>query len=896
MNCEIISASAGTGKTYTMAIKYLSALNNGVNFENILVITFTKKATSEIKERIIVFLEKILEKKEGYIDIISSMKVDVNEENLRLAYEDMIKNSENIKIFTIDSFINKIFMKALAPRKNIYNYEIIENNTDKYINKVILELLSDKKYFKIFKDFYDLDSSSKEIDKYNSIISNILNDRASVYRYLDNFENLKKEKTRNFSDIKNEICEALKDKKSLTKMGSSFIKANKITDLEDFAKVIKLVKSKDEINEYFLSIKEELANIYVNEVIIPYNIAYKKLAKICYEIDEKLKFKDNKFTYSDINFYTNKYEIDPSEVFPNIDIIMIDEFQDTDRIQFNIILKLIKKCQKLFIVGDDKQAIYGFRGGDVSLFRNIEKILKEAIPDISIKKLELNTCYRSKKNIINYINQLFSNLNDFKYNNVNCIKDGGYVKAISYEKDNNFVINNIVENNLTKSTAILARKNDVLDKYKKELEINNIKFESIQSLKLANDVKIKALLKLIDYLINENMYSLLEFLRSDLATYTLEQISAVIKGEKIDEILKLKKCKGNFKKTYLKLFGYGINATNDDKLNINKFLDLVDMYYNLQDFVDYFNEKAKNILKENASIENCVSLLTIHKSKGLEYDTIYLPLQIKNELFAKYVKVELEDDIILLKKKSYLSLSKFKKYIDIFMEKEKLENLNLLYVALTRAKNNLFIIFESEKMYQILSEFENGEIINNTEKKEEEEELVNEFTNEEYFSICDEEIEIENFDETSLEKELSRKKGLALHYFMENIKTADDIEYAYSMFLRKYANLVGPKISNNIYNSCVKYIKNNPQIFSSKFVVKQEYEIIDNKTQKKYRIDRMNIDVEGKKIIIYDYKTKHDAKTDEKYIKQIENYVRIVKELPEFKNYEISYEILPKNG
>lgn len=893
MNCEIISASAGTGKTYTMAIKYLSALNNGVNFENILVITFTKKATSEIKERIIVFLEKILEKKEGYIDIISSMKVDVNEENLRLAYEDMIKNSENIKIFTIDSFINKIFMKALAPRKNIYNYEIIENNTDKYINKIILELLSDKKYFKIFKDFYDLDSSSKEIDKYNSIISNILNDRASVYKYLDNFENLKKEKTRNFSYIKNEICEALKDKKSITKMGSSFIKANKITDLEDFAKAIKLVKSKDEINEYFLSIKEELANIYVNEVIIPYNIAYKKLAKICYEIDEKLKFKDNKFTYSDINFYTNKYEIDPSEVFPNIDIIMIDEFQDTDRIQFNIILKLIKKCKKLFIVGDDKQAIYGFRGGDVSLFRNIEKILKEAIPDISIKKLELNTCYRSKKNIINYINQLFSNLNNFKYNKVNCIKDGGYVRAIPFEKDNDFVINSIVENNLTKSTAILARKNDVLDKYKKELELNNIKFESVQSLKLANDVKIKALLKLIDYLINENMYSLLEFLRSDLATYTLEQISAVIKGKKIDEILKLKKCKGNFKKTYLKLFGYGINATNDDKLNINKFLDLVDTYYNLQDFVDYFNEKAKNILKENVSVENCVSLLTIHKSKGLEYDTIYLPLQMKNETFAKYVKVELEDDILLLKKKSYLSLSKFKKYIDLFIEKEELENLNLLYVALTRVKNNLFIIFESGKMDQIFSSFENGKIINNTYKNEDEEKTVTEFTNEEYFSICDKEIEIENFDETSLEKELSRKKGLALHYFMENVKTADDIEYAYSMFLRKYANLVGPKISNNIYNSCVKYIKNNPQIFSSKFVVKQEYEIIDEKTQNKYRIDRMNIDVESKKVIIYDYKTKHNAKTDEKYIKQIENYVRIVKELPEFKNYEISYEILP---
>lgn len=58
MKCDIISASAGTGKTYTMAIKYLLALNEGVNFENILVITFTKKATAEIRERIIIFLKK----------------------------------------------------------------------------------------------------------------------------------------------------------------------------------------------------------------------------------------------------------------------------------------------------------------------------------------------------------------------------------------------------------------------------------------------------------------------------------------------------------------------------------------------------------------------------------------------------------------------------------------------------------------------------------------------------------------------------------------------------------------------------------------------------------------------------------------------------------------------
>ncbi|MBE2990300.1 UvrD-helicase domain-containing protein, partial [Sneathia sp. DSM 16630] len=89
MKCDIISASAGTGKTYTMAIKYLLALNEGVNFENILVITFTKKATAEIRERIIIFLKKIIFKEPGYEDILASMSTQIDYKNLKNAYENM---------------------------------------------------------------------------------------------------------------------------------------------------------------------------------------------------------------------------------------------------------------------------------------------------------------------------------------------------------------------------------------------------------------------------------------------------------------------------------------------------------------------------------------------------------------------------------------------------------------------------------------------------------------------------------------------------------------------------------------------------------------------------------------------------------------------------------------
>lgn len=124
MICKIIKASAGTGKTYSMAIEFLNHINNGVNIDEIVAITFTKKATYEIKQRIYNFLKSILTNDDNSEDIIKSMNTNINMQNLKNAYEFMIKNSESIRIYTIDSLFSQIFKNIILPYKNIYNYEI----------------------------------------------------------------------------------------------------------------------------------------------------------------------------------------------------------------------------------------------------------------------------------------------------------------------------------------------------------------------------------------------------------------------------------------------------------------------------------------------------------------------------------------------------------------------------------------------------------------------------------------------------------------------------------------------------------------------------------------------------------------------------------------------------
>ncbi|MBP9510154.1 MAG: UvrD-helicase domain-containing protein, partial [Fusobacteriaceae bacterium] len=192
MGKKILKASAGTGKTYRLSIEYIVALLKGESYKDILVMTFTKKATSEIIERVVKFLKLLSsdfsdedEKKDkeslikSILQLYPEVKFDV--EKIKKINEEVNSQLDDLKIYTIDSFIGKIFRGVIAPHLGIENYTIIDQDEEEKINFEILEIIfKDKKKFNIFKEFLD-SNFEKNVDNYAAAFKSILAER---WKYL----------------------------------------------------------------------------------------------------------------------------------------------------------------------------------------------------------------------------------------------------------------------------------------------------------------------------------------------------------------------------------------------------------------------------------------------------------------------------------------------------------------------------------------------------------------------------------------------------------------------------------------------------------------------------------------------------------------------------------------
>ena len=229
----VVSASAGTGKTYRLSLEYIAALSKKANaeaidYKNILVMTFTRKATSEIKEGILKKLSEFLEiydicknsklsvrdaisnnknldekKKNNYLSLIESIEKNEKDlvvdceflENLSNVYKDIIRNKEKLKIYTIDAFLNIIFKNIVLNLMKIKSYSLIdENENSVYYKKVLENIFTNKKLFYDFKKFFS-ENSEKNIDNYISIIQKLISSRWKYILSLnDSKEYIKKEK------------------------------------------------------------------------------------------------------------------------------------------------------------------------------------------------------------------------------------------------------------------------------------------------------------------------------------------------------------------------------------------------------------------------------------------------------------------------------------------------------------------------------------------------------------------------------------------------------------------------------------------------------------------------------------------------------------------------------
>ena len=1016
-NRLILKASAGTGKTYRLSLEYVASLCCGNDFKDILVMTFTKKATAEIKDRILKFLKQLKENGEEAKELRENIlklypEIDFNQSKIEKIYEEVVQNRDKLRIYTIDAFTNLIFKKAIAPYLKIYSYEIIdEEENKKTIFKILDKLFTIKEDFAKFKEFLK-DNTERDIDNYIDLIDKLLSHRWKIIVLGDKL-NIKREPFQvksNFNIMENlleivgsvaiekkEPTEAFiaKRAKSYFLLESELEKEKFLLDkfkellegnIWDGRKITKKNKRVDDLNYLQEELRLNLAKTLFNEKIIPYEEKLLQVINRIYEIYDEIKFKEQRFTFSDISNYTFKYIRDKNlnfvdengvtdDFFDIIDgkikTIFIDEFQDTSILQWKILKDIIDKSENVICVGDEKQSIYGWRGGEKNLFENLEKIIGGEVEN-------LNTCYRSEENVVRFYNKFFKTLSEkseesskkWEFLEVNPKNQNqkGHIEILTKdlledeeEKENISVIDKIIEkiqldfNGVYEGIGILARQNKELDLIEKKLTEANIPFVVDSNVNVIESRGIKGIYYLIKYLVKNDYLSLLNFLRCDLVNISADSLKHLVKEREdienwlldysseinlndeereVLEIVKELKDKYNandgetYFLTYDILQKLGVTerfSSKGDISNLYSFYKIIKSYRYFDEFLSEFEDQKnsskfkKIVLKD----ENSVNLMTIHKSKGLEFDTLfyyYNPKTSQNNIpkvifyFTMDNKYEEAKEFLLTNTKfNYILkiLSSEFGYLEENRIKEEHEEINNLYVALTRPKNNIYIALEKYDesknkdgynldMINCEKEFRDREIIftevQSKDKNDKRETFeLNLSTPEASYPKGEESIfkDREKIYSHSLQNEVKRLKGTVVHYFLENLiyATSEEIERAKKLTFAKFASNLGEKgIAEILSEKNIEYILNKKkEIFSKEWdKIYPEYEIYTE--DETFRIDRLMIKEarEGEKGCIYIV----DYKTGEINEEQLANYKAIIENLLERLGKENEYEVI----
>ncbi|CAM3434789.1 UvrD-helicase domain-containing protein [Pseudostreptobacillus hongkongensis] len=721
----VIKASAGTGKTYRLSLEYIYYLLKGIDFRTILVMTFTNKATFEIKERIFDFINQIVTNKGEAESLKENIEFnfgyvieDTDVEILSKIYKEMLINKDSIRIHTIDGFVTTIFKSCISePILSIYEYDLIEENSEQetaFYEELVLKLIKNKDFKYKFSD-KNIEDIKKEIKKFTENKTEILQTeirelpfseeeiiRELKYLLLDKYSS---EKGYKLTSGVNKLSEKIHDLDydSVVKIFDEMFtnkKLNAIFDGRSRKQMSKLAENK----EVFIDLINIIYKISMNNMIKATNDLVAN-ATILFEEEFKLKKRKKILDYNDITYYTLSHIYDENlklveddkitESFEELmggkfDVVMIDEFQDTSIIQFKLLKLLINKAKYVTCVGDEKQSIYEWRGGYKQLFEELEFKLGQ---DTIVKNLDM--CYRSEEKIIEFVNEKFTNLQGYNYINIESSKkekNRGYVEIKKIVKESiprtlpdeekeklsnkefKEMVKDIKANGDYANSAVLLRGNKELEMVADLLEKENIPYSLSSRADFLALPVIADANRLVEYLVTKNEVKKYEFLRSKIFSYTLGDIQKIFNGEKelpsnfkkfLDNYEKVNSINSNifdFSTQYLKYFGYGSKNPNKvDIVNLNEYFSIMKTFENLTDFYNHLKNNKSN--RKPVIEKNSVQLMTIHASKGLEFKNVYTINDFKSKLGKnKYVKY---DDEYNIEDFYYLDFKYFKRIYNI---------------------------------------------------------------------------------------------------------------------------------------------------------------------------------------------------------------------------------------
>nr|WP_314079652.1 UvrD-helicase domain-containing protein [uncultured Leptotrichia sp.] len=444
--------------------------------------------------------------------------------------------------------------------------------------------------------------------------------------------------------------------------------------------------------------------------------ANKIFAQIYQSYNETLK-KNNAMDFSDLLVNARKL-LDDKFILERIQerykYIMVDEYQDTNDIQYEIINLIAEKYKNICVVGDEDQSIYAFRGANINNILNFERDYKDAFT----VKLEQN--YRSTKKILDTANELIKNNKSSKGKNLwTNSSEGEKIKvynATDIFDEANYIVSEIrkkVKNGASyKNMTILYRTNAQSRILEEKLLAANVPYKIYGGMQFFQRKEIKDILAYLSLLNNRNdnhnFARIINVPKRAVGEKTLQKISefAIEKNvsmldalKYVDEISIRATVKPTLKSFYNMMESIHSNLENlsikeifEQVLSKTSYIDSLED--NKEDRIKNIEELLNSIIeaeKQNPDIslteyldmisltsssdnieedENYVKLMTIHSSKGLEFDYVFLA-GMEEGLFPSISFDTPEEEI----------------------EEER----RLCYVAITRAKKELFISYASTR-------------------------------------------------------------------------------------------------------------------------------------------------------------------------------------------------------
>lgn len=823
----VYKASAGSGKTFTLAVQYIRQLiEDPYSYRRILAVTFTNKATTEMKERILSQLYGIatsLKSSDGYLKEImktSNKSVDEIRKAADTALKNIIHDYSRFRIETIDSFFQSV-MRNLARELELganmtielNNGDVLSDAVDSMIEKLdrmsptlywlleyIEERIADDKRWNVSSEIKGFGRNIFDEAYIEKGVA--LREKLKDTKFIPQYRKKLQEKRESILDTMkgfNEHFQEILNANGLTPadlkngargIGSYFnkIASGKLSNDVRNSTVEKCLEGaenwttktsphKDTIislaNQVLIQVLNdaESTRMSSNKVLnsCDMSLRYLNNLQLLMRIDSEVREQNlshNRFLLSDTNALLHSIirEGDASFVYEKIgttiDTVMIDEFQDTSRMQwenFHLLLEeSLAQKEGSMIVGDIKQSIYRWRNGDWKILAGLDKDRS-----FRLNSKTLDTNWRSEANIIAFNNDIFTSackvLNErYKadegedctqlldaYNDVRqkTSKDTkeGYIK-LSFLKNSDEhpytdttmellaeEVDSLVKRGVrVNDIAILVRKNksipaiaDYFDKNTPYRVVSDEAFRLDASLavcmlidglryiseptdriacaRLAVAYQKEILKKDVDYntvLLN----SVEDYLPAEFRLM-LPEMSLMPLYELLEKLFVI----------------FRMDMIEEQDAYLCAFYDAVTEYMQnnsseLTSFLTYWSETlyAKTIPSGEIS---GIRILSIHKSKGLEYHTVLLPFcdwKMENETYNHMLWCRINEadadkepfceldltpvDYSSAMAESYFSDSYREERLQLWVD-----NLNLLYVAFTRACKNLIVWCKDEQ-------------------------------------------------------------------------------------------------------------------------------------------------------------------------------------------------------